>query len=385
MTCAEVEKRLLAADHPGDLSSGDQRSVEQHMQRCPACRKKAFALQQVDRVLADVDDVPMPDEAFFEKLHDSTLAKITETQQTVRQSAPSRRGFFATLTAIWRPALGMISVVVLSFVVWEVFQEQTAELVVADIPATQQMRSATDEAVPDAPQPAGNEESAAPLPKRSAVPSAQSESVHRQERAVAGESPTRPAAATGRQAAIPAPSREPRAGTSGSAAEKPLRRHLQQTVQPRRNALAVAGAGKAAPLRLDEAPLQQTELSKRKSISGVLSTMQQNNDSENHSYAETMRKHNELLDVNAQIGVWQDYLESTPDTSAFYPHAVLHLARLYLAAAKKDSTPENRQRARDWLIEHGKTLKPLMGTREFESTLRGLQGARPEARQEEQE
>ncbi len=377
MTCEQAEKKILTASAANSDTEMVDRDLDAHLRSCPQCMKKYQTLLHLDHVLADdTSDVPMPDDSFFAMLHDTTIEKIAERKQTEKQPAAKRRGFFAAVAAVWKPALGMASVIILSFVVWEVFQEQTAMLTVADIPSAGQMKRQPRLSGPEAEDEEKHTAQAQPdapiRVKEKDLPSLSSGAAAKQSMAEAAQKSVKNRAGSAEVRAgggvAPSPSVPPAERMQTRLSESALLSDAATS-----HGFAAGSPRRPKPLALDEAPLAETELKKRRSISGMLSSLQQKSDSENHSYAETMRKHNELLNVDAQIALWQDYLKTTPDTSAFYPHAVLHLARLYLSAAQKKDTPAARLRARSWLEDHDETLKPLMGTRDFEQTLHSLQ------------
>ncbi len=167
MNCKDVKQNLLESERFDD-PSGLPEAVVEHVAECEKCRTLAASLQKVEKMVHDADDVPFPDEAYFDQLPEAVLVKLPPIAESTERAPQKKPGWLQDFFAspFFKPAIGFAAALVLVVVSWQMFDfsgDDTSVSTQSLISEAQVPQTENTGAAADAPQKISNEQEDAPL------------------------------------------------------------------------------------------------------------------------------------------------------------------------------------------------------------------------------
>lgn len=146
MTCLEVQE-LLSAFVDNELDDDKMNKVQEHLEKCPSCKKDVEELKDVIAELSSFEDVPIPD-AFNERLHEVLVAEGQDIRNSKAIPMVKKKKFnwkrTSSIAAVF--IVGLFSVILYNNNLEE-FDKQDSNCILYD--ATEQMEQTEESKIND--------------------------------------------------------------------------------------------------------------------------------------------------------------------------------------------------------------------------------------------
>jgi hypothetical protein len=375
-----------------------------HLEHCERCRILYASLERIETTIAEIGEVPLPPESYFEHLPAKILAKLPAETGARKGFAFSAwlAGFFAR--PLVKPVLALAVFALIAITVWQYLPEGAKFTFVDNrkkLPRAKQEQPA--ETTQQAEVLATGESEPDKILNKSTIPQEQKAP------AVAGLAASKNVSATQSGGAKPDSAdallaqgnlrQQPQAevpAAPSNVADLALRATPPERLENVRLAEGAAKQAEKTPLTPEALKALQEELQKSQKMAATsgrirskaketanLETLGRANFASFEQGAATFSYHLRLAQLadseQERAAIWRRFLETTQDSTQ-YALGLVQLARANYAVASQSPEVYELANAVDWFEENAAALKPLMGKEDFNRQLAELQARLQKAR-----